>query len=97
MHYNSLTLGACTRGLQYSFRVCVCVCYEFADFISTLYDKINLPASFSQVFLGFQLVDFDTNLSVKRYRCFHAHSVVANPQTVHDLSVYYHVVATLSI
>ena len=42
--------------------VCLCVCPEFADFISTLYDKMNIPTSFSLVFLGFQLADFDIKL-----------------------------------
>ena len=53
--------------------VCVCVCI---DFISTLYDKVSIPALFSLLFLVFQLAEFDISLSIKRYRSFHAHSVV---------------------
>ena len=48
------TWRACARGLQYS--LCVCVCLEFADFNSSLYDKMN---SISLVFLCFQLAEFD--------------------------------------
>ena len=56
-----LTLGACTRGLQYfvCLSVCLFVCYQSPGFFSRLYDKLDLPARSSLVFLGFQLTDFD--------------------------------------
>ena len=52
---------ACARGLQYfvCLSVCLFVCYQSPGFFSRLYDKLDLPACSSLVFLGFQLTDFD--------------------------------------
>ena len=36
---------------------------------------MNLPASFSLLFLGFQLAEFDIRLYFKRYRSFHINSI----------------------
>ena len=51
----SLTLGACARGLQYS--LCVCVCSKFPAFKWSIYNKVDLPACLSPVFLDLQLTD----------------------------------------
>ena len=51
----------------------------FADFISSLHYKLNLPASFSLFFLDFQLAVFDIKLSLSRYCSFHAYLMVPDP------------------
>ena len=59
---------ACARGLQYfvCLFVCLSVCYQSPGFFSRLYDKLDLPACSSLVFLGFQLTDFDKTVSFGR-------------------------------
>ena len=72
---------ACARGLQYSLCVfvCVCVCSKFAAFKSSLYDKMDLPACFSPVFLDFQFIDLSKMPSFPRKSAFHGYFVVSNP------------------
>ena len=43
--------------------VCLSVCYQSPGFYSRLYDKLDIPACSSLVFLGFQLSDFDKTVS----------------------------------
>ena len=62
---------ACARGLQLlclsvCLFVCLSVCYQSPGFFSRLYDKLDLPACSSLVFLGFQLTDFDKTVSFGR-------------------------------
>ena len=69
-------LGACAQGLQYF------VCYKspVCFFLLTkilLY--VYLATSFSLVFLGFQLTDFDKTVSFGRYSVFHGYFVVFTP------------------
>ena len=56
-----LTLGAHAQEGYSTYFVCVfvclCVCSKFAAFKSSLYDKMDLPAYFSPVFLDFQFID----------------------------------------
>ena len=59
---------ACARGLQYfvCLSACLFVCYQSPGFFSRLYDKLDIPACSSLVFLGFQLTDFDKTVSFGR-------------------------------
>ena len=59
----------CTRVTVLGVCVCVCVCVskEFADFICSLYVKMNLLELTSLGFLDFQPVGFDKKPSLKRY------------------------------
>ena len=75
--YCLLTLGACARGLQYF--VCLFVCYQSPGFFSRLYDKLDIPACSSLVFLGFQLTDFDKTVSLIHFGAFHGYFVVSSP------------------
>ena len=68
---------ACARGLQYL--LCVCVCSKFAAFKWRLYNKVDLPACFSPVFLDFQLKDLSKMPSFQRKSAFHGYFVVYNP------------------
>ena len=72
---------ACARGLQYLLCVCVCVfvCSKFAAFKWSLYNKVDLPACFSPVFLDFQLTDLSKMPSFLRKSAFHGYFVVYNP------------------
>ena len=76
---------ACARGLQYfvclsvCLFVCLFVCYQSPGFFSRLYDKLDIPACSSLVFLGFQLTDFDKTVSFERYSAFHGYFVVSSP------------------
>ena len=51
---------ACARGLQYFVRLSVC---QSPGFFSHLYDKSDIFACSSLVFLGFQLIHFDKTVS----------------------------------
>ena len=42
------------------------VCYQSPGSFSRLYDKLDLPACYSLVFLGFQVTDFDKTVSFGR-------------------------------
>ena len=59
--------------------VCVCVCSKFAASKSSLYDKMDLPACFSPVFLDFQFIDLSKMPSFPRKSAFHGYFVVSNP------------------
>ena len=63
---HSLTLGAHAHEGYSTLLVCLSVCYQSPGFFSHLYDKIDLPACSSLVFLGFQLTDFDKTVSFGR-------------------------------
>ena len=71
-----LTLCSCVCMCMY---MCVCVCVNLRVnllilFRVYIYDKMHEPTRL--VFLGFQLAEFDINLSIEGHRSFHAHSVV---------------------
>ena len=59
--------------------VCLSVCYQSPGFYSRLYDKLDIPACSSLVFLGFQLSDFDKTVSFCFFGTFHCYFVVFSP------------------
>ena len=65
--------------LSVCLSVCLFVCYQSPGFFSRLYDKLDIPACSSLVFLGFQLTDFDKTVSFGRYSAFHGYFVVSSP------------------
>ena len=71
-----------TRVIVITLCVCVCVsvclsiCPAFAAFKSTLYIKMDLPACFSSVFLGFQLTHLSKVPLFPRKSAFHGYFVV---------------------
>ena len=58
-----LTLGAHAHEAYSTLSVCLSVCYQSPGSFSRLYDKLDLPACSSLVFLGFQLTDFNKTVS----------------------------------
>ena len=48
-------------------------------FFSRLYDKLDIPACSSLVFLGFQLTDFDKTVSFVLFGAFHGYFLVSSP------------------
>ena len=50
--------------------MCVCVCLEFAAFISHLFPKYDMPLCFSPVFLGIKL---DRKPSLPRRSAFNGY------------------------
>ena len=83
---------ACARGLQYftlcvCVCVCLCVCSKFAASKSSLYDKMDLPACFSPVFLDFQFIDLSKMPSFPRKSAFHSLSPVGTLCHLQSLSV----------
>ena len=59
--------------------LCLSVCYQSPGFYSRLYDKFDIPACSSLVFLGFQLSDFDKTVSFVFFGAFHGYFVVSSP------------------
>ena len=59
--------------------VCLSVYYQSPGFYSRLYDKFDIPACSSLVFLGFQLSDFDKTVSFGFFGAFHGYFVVFSP------------------
>ena len=59
--------------------LCLFVCYQSPGFFSRLYDKLDIPACSSLVFLGFQLTDFDKTVSFVFFGVFHGYFVVSSP------------------
>ena len=63
--------------------VCVCVCLSVPRLLPSnrayIYYKVDLPACFSSVFLGFQLTDLSEMPSFSRKSAFHSSIVVSNP------------------
>ena len=59
--------------------LCLFVCYQSPGFYSRLYDKLDIPACSSLVFLGFQLTDFDKTVSFGFFGAFHGYFVVSSP------------------
>ena len=72
---------SCAQGLPYfvSLFVCLSVCYRSPGFYSRLYDKLDIPACSSLVFLGFLLSDFDKTVSFGSVGAFHGYFVVSSP------------------
>ena len=70
-----------TRVTVLTLFVCVCVfvCSKSAAFKWSLYNKMDLLAYFSQVFLDFQLTDLSKMPSFLRKSAFHGYFVVYNP------------------
>ena len=66
----SLTLGAHAHEgystLSVCLSACLFVCYQSPGFFSRSYDKLDIPACSSLVFLGFQLTDLDKTVSFGR-------------------------------
>ena len=75
-----------TRVTVLTLFVCVFVCSKFAAFKWSLYNKMELLACLSPVFLDFQLTDLSKMPSFLRKSAFHGYFVVYNPQ---NGSVYY--------
>ena len=57
----------------------VSVGYQSPGFYSRLYDKLDIPACSSLVFLSFQLSDFDKTVSFGFFGAFHSYFVVSSP------------------
>ena len=53
--------------------VCVCVCSKFAASKSSLYDKMDLPACYSPVFLDFHFINLSKMPSFLRKSAFHGY------------------------
>ena len=72
-----------TRVTVLTLCVCVFVCSKFAAFksveVSYSYNKVDLLACFSSVFLDFQLTDLSKMPSFQRKSAFHGYFVVYNP------------------
>ena len=68
-----------TRVTVLCLSVCLFVCYQSPGFFSRLYDKLDIPACSSLVFLGFQLTDFDKTVSFGFFGAFHGYFVVSSP------------------
>ena len=69
MHDGYSTLSVCLF-------VGLFVCYQSP---ARLYDKLDIPACSSLVFLGFQLTDFDKTVSFGFFGAFHGYFVVSSP------------------
>ena len=67
-----------TRVTVLSLSVCLSVCYQSPGFFSRLYDKLDIPACSSLVFLGFQLTDFDKTVLFGFFSAFHGYLVVSS-------------------
>ena len=76
---NRLTLGAHAHEGYSTLSVCLSVCYQSPGFYSRLYDKFDIPACSSLVFLGFQLSDFDKTVLFGFFSAFHGYFVVSSP------------------
>ena len=72
MHEGYSTLSVCLF-------VCLSVCYQYPGFYSRLYDKLDIPACSSLVFLTFHQLDFDKTLSFGFFDAFHGYFVVSSP------------------
>ena len=59
--------------------VCLSICHQSPGFFSRLYDKLDIPACSSLVFLGFQLTDFNKTVSFGSFDAFHGYFVVSSP------------------
>ena len=68
-----------TRVTVLGLFVCLSVCYQSPGFYSRLYDKLDIPACCSLVFLGFKLSDFDKTVSFVFIGAFHCYFVVSSP------------------
>ena len=83
MVYALLTLGTHAHEGYSTLPVCLFVClsvwYQSPGFYSCLYDKFDIPACSSLVFLGFQLSDFDKTVSFGFFNAFHCYFVVSSP------------------
>ena len=67
-----------TRVTVLTLFVCVFVCSKFAAFKWKLYNKVDLLACFSSLFLDFQLTDLSKMPSFQRKSAFHDYFVVYN-------------------
>ena len=56
--------------------LCLSVCYQSPGFFSRFYDKLDIPACSSLVFLG---LDFDKTVSFGFFGAFHGYFVVPSP------------------
>ena len=69
-----------TRVIVLCLFVYLFVCYQSPGFFSRLYEKLDIPACSSLIFLGFQLTDFDKTVSfVFFFGAFHGYFVVSSP------------------